>query len=1098
MRFIRFFIFVFILFSQSVFSNELKKVSLQLQWKHQFEFAGFYMAKEKGYYQGIGVDVTFKEFDNNINITDDVVSGKTTFGINYPNIIYEKANGKNVVLLSAILQSSPHVLLSLESSNIKSIEDFKGRTIMTSDDALTSAPFISMLQKSKLSFDALKQIPHTFNMDDIINKKADIVNVFTSNEPFYLKKKNIKFKLWDPRDYGFDFYDVILFTSQKQLKENPKMVNEFNKASLKGWEYAFSNVEESVELILKKYNTQNKTKEALLYEANILKKLAYYHTDTLGKIDHNKIQRIYDIYNLLGYTKNKIDLDQFIVTSGIHKNQKNLSKEEKSYIKKNTFNIYLNNWLPISIYDEKSKEFSGLSLDYWNKITEYTPQLKSNLIYTSGFVNSINKLKNDPNGIMISLSHTKDRAKYGTFSKPYVSYPIGIATQGKENFILDLSELNGKKIAVGKNYSAHKLLKKLYPKIDFVPVKNTVEALELLVKGKVYGAADILLTLKFYMQKFAYTNLKIAGTSDFKFDVQIMVNNANAKLIPIINKAIDTIKEEDKKLFQNKWLQNIKQIKMVDYTIAYILLIVFILIVSFMIWRHKELSKYKIVIEKQKNGLETLFEDSSDGISLLDMDGKFIKCNQKILEILKCNSKNDILGKTPLDFSPKFQIDGKSSQEKANEMIEIAMQNNGHQFEWMHIKLDGENFWAEITLTPMVYSNTDVIHVIWRDISEKKQNELEVQKANEQLIAQKEEFETIFHAIKDPVALLDLKSNFLDFNEAYLEVTGYTRDELLTKSCISMSIEQDREKSQQAMQEVIDKGYVKNLEKSCVKKDGSIITTNVTLTLMPDKQRVVISTKDLTELKRKEKILTEQTKLASLGEMIGNIAHQWRQPLSVISTNATGLMMQDEYGILDREKLNKACDSINTNAQYLSKTIDDFRDFIKGEASFKSIKIEEIINDSLRIVESSLSNHYINLKLNIKENFEIQGSKNELEQAIINIINNAKDILIEKNEDGNRYIFLTTDISHDDSFIIKILDNGGGIPQDVLPKIFEPYFTTKHQSQGTGLGLSMVDQIIRQRHGQTITAHNETFEYNSQKFIGACFTISFKNTNFEG
>ena len=119
-----------ILFVCSVFANENQKVSLQLLWKHQFEFAGFYMAKEKGFYSEVGLDVEFKEYKLGSNISQDVADGKIDFGIGYSGIILDKIKGADIKLLNAIYQSSPHVLVSLESSNINSIKDFKGKVIV--------------------------------------------------------------------------------------------------------------------------------------------------------------------------------------------------------------------------------------------------------------------------------------------------------------------------------------------------------------------------------------------------------------------------------------------------------------------------------------------------------------------------------------------------------------------------------------------------------------------------------------------------------------------------------------------------------------------------------------------------------------------------------------------------------------------------------------------------------------------------------------------------------------------------------------------------------------------------------------------------------
>jgi signal transduction histidine kinase len=250
----------------------------------------------------------------------------------------------------------------------------------------------------------------------------------------------------------------------------------------------------------------------------------------------------------------------------------------------------------------------------------------------------------------------------------------------------------------------------------------------------------------------------------------------------------------------------------------------------------------------------------------------------------------------------------------------------------------------------------------------------------------------------------------------------------------------------------------------------------MTATLLPDKKSFLVITKNVTALK----LIEDQSRLASMGEMIGNIAHQWRQPLSVISTASTGILFHKEMGSLTDELVEKEMNTINDNAQYLSQTIDDFRDFIKGETKFSTIKIKDIIDGSLSIVQAAIKNHYITLDIDVDDSLSVYGSKNELEQVLINIINNSKDIIVAKNiADG--YISIKTEIT-EDGFNLIICDNGGGIPEEVLPRIFEPYYTTKHKSKGTGLGLSMAEKIIRERHQQTIEAYNDHIEHDGKNY----------------
>jgi len=200
------------------------------------------------------------------------------------------------------------------------------------------------------------------------------------------------------------------------------------------------------------------------------------------------------------------------------------------------------------------------------------------------------------------------------------------------------------------------------------------------------------------------------------------------------------------------------------------------------------------------------------------------------------------------------------------------------------------------------------------------------------------------------------------------------------------------------------------------------------------------------------------------------------------------MMMQKEFGILSDESLMESCEAINNNAQYLSKTIDDFKNFIKGDITKKIFNVKDDIDSFMHLVESSIKIHNLNVILDINKDLHIDGYENELIQCFINIFNNAKDILIE-NDINNKLIFISI-TTNNNKAIIKIKDNAGGIPEHILPKIFEPYFTTKHQGQGTGLGLHMTYKLIVEGMNGAVEADNINYTYDGVEYVGAEFTIT--------
>lgn len=217
------------------------------------------------------------------------------------------------------------------------------------------------------------------------------------------------------------------------------------------------------------------------------------------------------------------------------------------------------------------------------------------------------------------------------------------------------------------------------------------------------------------------------------------------------------------------------------------------------------------------------------------------------------------------------------------------------------------------------------------------------------------------------------------------------------------------------------------------------------------------------EVKRKlkqENVIQNYSKNALMGEIITSIAHQWRQPLSCITTVASGAKLQTEFNQLTNEELQKNLDEIINYSNYLSNTIETFRNFTQKNKSLELTNIPKTISEALQIIQSSLDEQFITIENNFEDfkNLKISTLPNELQQCIINVVNNSKDA-IASNKIPNGKIKIT--ISKEKDFIkINILDNAGGMSEEYINRIFEPYFTTKHEFQGTGLGLYIVNKIV--------------------------------------
>jgi signal transduction histidine kinase len=241
------------------------------------------------------------------------------------------------------------------------------------------------------------------------------------------------------------------------------------------------------------------------------------------------------------------------------------------------------------------------------------------------------------------------------------------------------------------------------------------------------------------------------------------------------------------------------------------------------------------------------------------------------------------------------------------------------------------------------------------------------------------------------------------------------------------------------------------------------------------------------EINKQQHILSQQSKMAAMGEMLGNIAHQWRQPLSVITTLASGMKLQKEFDCLDDETFNKSIENINNSALYLSNTIDDFRNFFRTDKEEVKFRIKDIFEKVLKLTEAQFKNNNIVLISDIKD-YELFGYENEFIQALINILNNAKDALEAINTE--KLIFIST-YEKDNKAFIKITDNANGIDNEIIDKVCEPYFTTKHQSKGTGIGLYMTEEIIVKHMKGNLLIKNVDLTYKNNNYKGTEVTIEF-------
>lgn len=517
-------------------------------------------------------------------------------------------------------------------------------------------------------------------------------------------------------------------------------------------------------------------------------------------------------------------------------------------------------------------------------------------------------------------------------------------------------------------------------------------------------------------------------------------------------------------------------------TVIIVLCVILVLVLIFMYNQKymQEIKRHKLQIKNQRK-FKVLFENSHFLVCIVSQKGLIEEINQHALKFLK-QSHEEVVDTT------FWELNTFNENDKA--WLKTAILNykpEDEVYKELHVKNGkGEERVVDFMIFSIEVEGSYELFLISTDITERKRYEYKMKEAL-----------AVFENTHDGIVVTDKDGNIINVNPSFELASGYSKHEVLNQNPRILQSGLHEESFYKTFWEDLLRDGSWEGEFINKKKNGQLWTEWLMVNIVRNKEGEITNyigifhdtTKQKEqekELKKKEEILYHQSKMAAMGEMIENIAHQWRQPLSVISSISTGIQLRNEIGDFDKDEAIDSLKTINKTAQYLSKTIDDFRNFLRNDKEKHSFELSNSMEKTLDIVKSKLKNREIEVVKNMNP-IEINGFENELIQVFMNIINNARDAL-EPLEIDHKYIFIEV-YERNNKVVIVIKDNAGGIPQEIIEKIFDPYFTTKHKSKGTGIGLYMSDQIIRNHLGGELSVLNQTYEYQKQIYTGACFTI---------
>ncbi len=307
------------LYSQSTLSKE--KISIQFKWFHKFQFAGYYMAKEKGFYAEEGLDVTLLERDPKIPTLQTLREGKAHFAVSDSNVLLNFVKGEKIVILAGIFQHSPLVLVTLRKSGINTPPELIGKKVSFGVD--DRAPIISMFTEAGVKQDSYEYVANAFfDIDNLINGKVDAISSYLTNQPFLFQKRNVAINILNPLNYGVDLYGDLLVTTDYLIRENPDRTERMIRATLRGWDYAMKNKKETIDLILVKYNPEL-DRGALEFEADQMDKFINSDIVELGHVSLSRFERIAKIYSSLKLIEPNYNLDGLVYEKEKYKVQNN-------------------------------------------------------------------------------------------------------------------------------------------------------------------------------------------------------------------------------------------------------------------------------------------------------------------------------------------------------------------------------------------------------------------------------------------------------------------------------------------------------------------------------------------------------------------------------------------------------------------------------------------------------------------------------------------------------------------------------------------------------------------------------------------------------
>jgi len=1117
-------IFLFGFLIKPAFCTE--NVTLHLQWYHQFQFAGYYAAQEKGFYQEEGLNVNIVEGGPGVETFKDFETKSGHYGTAHAaGVLSHYVKSRQVIVVAGIFQHSANVIITRKDRSLNSPHDLVNSktVIMPGGDIELSA----MLLNEGIDPTFFCKQPEENYLEKIIEGKIDAIDGYISNEPYTIQKAGVPVSIISPINYGIDFYGDVLITSKKESREHPARVNSFRAASLRGWEYAMEHPEEIIGIILNKY-TKNKSKDHLMFEANAIHKLIMHELVEIGHMNPDRWQHMINTLTKIRVLRpDEVKVDELLYNPNQGFNSKKLWVILKIvfcvsgvivfialglylFNRKLRREIVLRTKTEAELYESNERyRFHSSILENMSEGVQLTKTSDATIVYTNkqfddlfGYnrgelinkhVSILNAQKNESSE-KIAENIIKILNSKGKWSGEILNKKKnGTEFWCYSNVTLFNHDKYGKVwVAVHKDISERQRIEKQLMESEekFRSIATSISDAIITIddKGLITFWNDAA------EKTFGYSNEEAVGRNMHDLIAPQSYHNDIFKGMkkfvesgkgPIIGKtlALPGIKKDGTEFMADHSFSAVK-IKGKWYATA----IIRDITEQIRAKEKLEDSEQRLLLSLESAKIGTWEWNIQTGNVSWDermqnifglKPGMYKETYNAWEELVHPDDKRmadeatlqSVKNGTPYECEYRIVLkSGETRYIKAQAIVKYDSQNQPLCMNGVAVnvtdrkKLELEREINRVHLEEQVYSRTKELTLV-----------------NKSLQDSREELKRIFELSIDMICISEISGKFIKINPAFGKTLGYTDEELLSKPYIDFVHPEDRKNTIQVVKDKLLKGEVALDFKTRYQcKDGSYKWLMWNAKPVINEGILFAIAHDITEQKKTEdnlkatyNQLVHSDKLSALGKLTGSIAHEFNNPLygvsSILEQIESDAPLEEEYKALLGLAI-KEC-------RRMSDLVKKLREFYRPSLGVDvNIDINQVIEDMLLLINKKLKKQRITVSKQYDLHLpKIKNVEDKIKQVILNVVQNAEEAMPET---GGEIKIITKSInSHIE---IEISDTGEGISATDLQNIFNPFFTTKGV-KGTGLGLSVCYGIIKNCEGD-ITVKSKQGE-------GSCFVI---------